>query len=399
MSDNVVFKVGGVEGPVLVRYELHRNGLALLHLFDFFIANREGHLAVADGTGIRNRVILCGRECHRQFDGIARHGEAVVAGGILLYFHGTDRTVGLLIAHTLDRVVLVRIRQNRNHIARKCRIGEETGNRGFKRAALCLGLRDAQALFKCDVHIDVGVRHGEVIVVHRNGGAGIRADYFQTLYSITGFYIAPNRNLNTGRCRRNIILAVGRGKSTACGKSNGITRTCSGRSGTGGGCCTGDNNSGRHRTRPCSGHIDRLADIDLIHVIPAVQSVDEGAHRLIADSVAIADRRHGLAGLYLMRDYGVARPTCGRSRNQQDLARPDVVGVRQTVDRKDDRRIVVIVAVQLAADAGQRIARLHGIGREVIRNITACGSCADITGRGGHGRTANRRRCYHGSRG
>ena len=86
-----------------------------------------------------------------------------------------------------------------------------------------------------------------------------------------------------------------------------------------------------------------------------------------------------------------ARTRGGRGRDQQNLARLDLIRVGQGVDALNNRRIEVIIASDLIADLVQRIAGLDGIGNKIERNAPSGGSTGYIGG-GGQGGRADRRR-------
>ena len=100
-------------------------------------------------------MILGRGKAHRELDRVARHGEAVVSGGILLYVDRADRAVGLLVADLGDGIELVRISQNRNQVTLECRIGEEAADQRLEGTALRLCLGNAQAFFIGNIDSDV----------------------------------------------------------------------------------------------------------------------------------------------------------------------------------------------------------------------------------------------------
>ena len=98
-----------------------------------------------------------------------------------------------------------------------------------------------------------------------------------------------------------------------------------------------------------------------------------------------------LTGLHHVGPDRSARTRGGRGRDQQNLARLDLIRVGQSVDALNNRRIEVIIASDLIADLVQRIAGLDGIGNKIERNAPSGGSTGGIAG-GGQGGPADRRR-------
>ena len=409
-----------VEGPSGSRDHLHGDGLAFHHAFGLYTVNGEDHTAAAArNTGLK-REVLGDYKVNREPDLIVGHLEPVQSVRVVRpYIHPFHGEIALLVINPGNIFAFIRER-NIVTLLRVERQGDlitVEGGVGIGAVDCCVKgtvggghLVDDIAAGVEHGHLDTAVRHREGIVRDRNIRAAVGADNLDVTNRITGLRggdnihglagVGPGGIL--GVVHHRIGAAVGRAGNGNLIVSAGRGRGCRGcRSGTCGRCC-GGNGCGRSRS---AGKQNSLTDVDLVHVVAAVQAVDELTLGLIIDAVLVGDGGHGLTGLNHMANNGAGRTRGGRRRDQKNLTSMDLVRVGQGVDALDHRSIVIIVAPKLVADLVQRIAGLDRIGREIKRGTSARnptdaiaggGQGGPADGRGGYGRRGGRNRTGNG---